>query len=98
MSRGRTLGLVVVGLAIVAGALVWWPRSQQKPATPSSPPPVANTPRALEFSKAEVIRLEPATLTRVVPITGTLTATIQTIVKSRVSGISARSPCARAWQ
>jgi len=32
------------------------------------------------------MRLEPVALTRVVPITGTLTATIQTIVKSRVSG------------
>jgi RND family efflux transporter MFP subunit len=86
VSRGRTLGLIVVGLVIAAGALVAWQRSQQKPVAQSPQPPAASTARALEFSAAEVIKLEPVALTRVVPITGTLTATIQTIVKSRVSG------------
>jgi multidrug efflux pump subunit AcrA (membrane-fusion protein) len=86
VSRGRTLGLIVVGLVIAAGALVAWQRSQQKLVAQSPQPPAASTARALEFSAAEVIKLEPVALTRVVPITGTLTATIQTIVKSRVSG------------
>lgn len=87
MSRVRTLGLGIALLALVAGALAWWQKSQPTPAPARSPQSLpANPPRALEFSATEVIRLEQVALSRAVPITGTLTATTQTIVKSRVSG------------
>lgn len=85
MTRGAraTLGLLALGLLGAAG---WWwqrpmPRAIDPPATTIAPPS-----KALEFSAGEVIRLAPTKLVRSIPVTGSVNATAQTLVKSRVSG------------
>ncbi len=84
MKRAGAIGLLVLAAALVSAGL-WWRQSAPSPSAPQ-PAPTAAAARPLEFATNEVIRLEPTALRRVVPITGTLTATTQTIVKSRVSG------------
>lgn len=85
MTRGAraTLGLLALGLLGAAG---WWwqrpmPRAIDPPATTIAPPS-----KALEFNAGEVIRLAPTKLVRSIPVTGSVNATAQTLVKSRVSG------------
>ena len=85
MRRARGVVLLLAIASIGAGFWVW------KTVRPPAPPATASAASAavakpLQFSPNEVIRLEPAALQRVVPVTGTLTATTQTVVKSRVSG------------
>jgi RND family efflux transporter MFP subunit len=78
--------LLLLAAASVGAGLWWWQAGRTPSRTTTATPPSAAAAKALEFSPAEVIRLEPSALQRLLPITGTLTATTQTIVKSRVSG------------
>ena len=63
------------------------PRRSAVPDTVADPPTTRYaTAKPLEFAADEVLRLAPVSLARSIPVTGTLNASQQTIVKSRVSG------------
>lgn len=87
MKRSRLLTLALAGLAAAAVATLIVMRSADRapPAVVGLAPGRAIEPM-LTFSPAELITLAPLTLTRSIPITGSLNAVAQTVVKSRVSG------------
>jgi len=76
--------LVVVVLAAGGGWML-----RQRAAAPA-PTPAAAQPSApqtpVEFAAADVITLQPVTIARTVPLTGSLRAVDQTVVKTKVAG------------
>lgn len=86
MTRARASIVLLIAAIAIGGGLWWFKRPPQSPAPTTQPKPSDSTARALEFGASEVLTIRATTLTRTLPITGTLTATAQTIVKSRVSG------------
>lgn len=89
----RTLRFAIIALALLAAsAAAWrWYSTRAAADKQSSVAPTADTrpkaaSRTLEFSPTELHTVSPGRIARVVPITGTLSATQQTVVKSRVAG------------
>lgn len=88
----RTVRLFIVAAALLTAAAAGWRWYASRPAAPGQPTHSAPAQRApaalkpLEFSADELITLSPTRIARVIPITGTLNATRQTVVKARVSG------------
>ncbi|HYF57713.1 MAG TPA: efflux RND transporter periplasmic adaptor subunit [Burkholderiaceae bacterium] len=78
----RALPIAAVALAIAAGA-GWWLRAG---APASSVPVAAPAPAPVELAAADVFVVAPATLSRGVPLTGTLKPVDQTVVKTKVAG------------
>jgi membrane fusion protein, multidrug efflux system len=74
-------GLVLA--AIVAGVVAWV--ALRQPASPAaSESPTAQGP--LELAAVDVIAVEPRVLTRMLPLSGTISPFVQATVKSKVSG------------
>jgi RND family efflux transporter MFP subunit len=86
MTRARALILLIGVLAATGAGVGWWKAQRPQASPPANITGAGSQARPLEFGPTEVIRLEPGALARVVPITGTVIAPTQTIVKSRVSG------------
>jgi len=89
----RTLRFAIITLALLAAsAAAWrWYSTRTAADNQSSVAPTADTrpkaaSRTLEFSPTELHTVSPGRIARVIPITGTLSATQQTVVKSRVAG------------
>jgi len=89
----RTLRFAIITLALLAAsAAAWrWYSTRTAADKQSSVAPTADTrpkaaSRTLEFSPTELHTVSPGRIARVIPITGTLSATQQTVVKSRVAG------------
>ncbi|MFP5461472.1 MAG: efflux RND transporter periplasmic adaptor subunit [Gammaproteobacteria bacterium] len=91
MSRARraALLLTVLALGLAAG---WWAGRRdagEQADTPAAPAPAAQAeapPSVLEFAASDLLRLEPGPVTRTIPLTGTLKASNQTLVRAKVSG------------
>ncbi len=78
MKRGAALAVVaLLAAGGVAGAIVL-----RRPA----PPPAAVAPPTIEFLPGELWTAQPLVLARTLPLTGTLKAANQTVVKTRVAG------------
>ncbi|MFM7570652.1 MAG: hypothetical protein ACKO8O_18380, partial [Betaproteobacteria bacterium] len=86
MTRARALILLIGVLAAAGVGIGWWKAQRPQPIPPANKTTATPAARPLEFGPTEVIRLAPVALARAVPITGTVIAPTQTIVKSRVSG------------
>jgi len=83
--------ILVAALVVVAlGAALAWlarrPAPASTPANATAPAAAPATPAAIELSHAEVITLAPGSVARTIPLTGTLKATNQTLVRARVAG------------
>lgn len=87
MKLAKRLSLALIAVACVGAALWWWKR-QPNTTSPAAAPTASSAPvaRPLEFKAGEVLQLATVSLVRSIPVTGTLNATTQTLVKSRVSG------------
>lgn len=81
------LATVVVALAAGGG---WMLRQRAaappQAAVPAATPVAAAAQAAVEFAAADVMTLLPVTIARTVPLTGTLRAVDQTVVKTKVAG------------
>jgi RND family efflux transporter MFP subunit len=88
MKRPLVVTAALAALAAAGGAWVLAPRPPAPAAAPaaatSTPAPAAEAP--VEFAPADIETLAPATLARSVPLTGTLRAVEQTVVKTPVAG------------
>lgn len=76
--------VVVVALAAGGGLLL-----KRRAAAPAAAPAAAATPAepaALEFAAADIETLAPSTISRTVPLTGSLKPVDQTVVKTKVAG------------
>ncbi len=82
-TRNRFIALLVVLLAVAAFGTAIWQRQAKKAeeARDKDKPPVA-----LEFAPADLASLENATLSRWLPVSGTLQPVRQATVKAKVSG------------
>ncbi|MEN9773175.1 MAG: cation/multidrug efflux system, membrane-fusion component [Pseudomonadota bacterium] len=82
----RTLwGLIVVAVAAVGG---WYGLKARKtdPSTPPMASPTRPAETVIELTQSDLLTVEPSRLTRSLPVTGTLMASSQTLVRARVSG------------
>lgn len=84
----RSLSIVVVVLALVAGGGWLWSQRAPAPAagTPAGGASKAAVESPVEFAAADVLTVEPVTVARTIPLTGTLRPVDQTIVKAKVAG------------
>jgi membrane fusion protein (multidrug efflux system) len=83
--RRRTLAVALALVLAVGGAGAWLrARSPQPAAAPASA--AAAQPAPVEFAAADVVVVSPGTIARTVPLTGTLRAVDQTVVKAKVPG------------
>ncbi|MEN9763429.1 MAG: hypothetical protein RI906_3255 [Pseudomonadota bacterium] len=89
----RTLRFAILALALLAASAAAWrwystraTADRQSSAAPTADSRPKAAPRALEFALAELHTVSPSRIARSIPITGTLSATQQTIVKARVAG------------
>lgn len=73
--------LAVLLTLLAAGA--WFGRGKRTPPAPVAPPATEST---LEFTASDVATLEKTTLSRSIPLTGTLKAVDQTLVRAKVAG------------
>ena len=77
---------VVAALAIAVAALGWrWYAGKATPPGKTAPA-AATEAAALEFAAAELAEVAPADLARTLPVTGTVRAVTQTIVRAKVAG------------
>lgn len=88
MKRRTLAGVVLVAIALVLG---WqFLRKPQTPAAATAPPASTGGPTAapgsVELAAGELITLEPGRIARSIPLTGTLRATQQTLVRAKVAG------------
>ena len=90
MRSKRLLLLTLVALIAVVGTLAWYRSTQTLPARAAgqgvSPSPSARAEPLIELTDSDLLTLAPGRLVRSIPITGTLTAASQTLVRARVSG------------
>ena len=86
MKPAMRIVLGLVALLVIGTALWWWRQGTKLNAKPDAPANITQVAKPLEFIASEVIRLAPVSLARSIPVTGTLNATEQTMVRSRVSG------------
>ena len=85
MNRRSVAATVVVVAAALAAGGAWWTRQGTKPAqTPPAAP--ASAPAVVEFAASDLLTIAPASIARTVPLTGTLRATNQTLVRAKVAG------------
>lgn len=88
LSHMKRLIAAVLTLVLVLGGWAWM-RSRSTPAPPVAQPAsaqVAPTPAVLEFAPDDVITIATGTLTRTIPLTGTLRPVNQTVIKAKVAG------------
>lgn len=71
-------------LAVLLATGIWWARQRQTATVPS--PVASSQPAAIEFAAADLLTVAPVTLSRGIPITGTLKPLNQTVVKTKVAG------------
>jgi RND family efflux transporter MFP subunit len=76
--------VVAVLVALAAGGWMLRPRPAAAPAASSASSAPAVAP--VEFAAADVVTLQPATLARTIPLTGTLRPVQQALVKTKVAG------------
>ncbi len=82
LRRGLVLALIVAGLA--AGL---WSLKQRGASTPAPATPAASAPApSAEFTPEDLMTVQPVTLERQIPLTGTLRAVHQTLVRAKVAG------------
>jgi membrane fusion protein (multidrug efflux system) len=74
--------VLIVLLAIAAVAVTWW--LMRDPATPAADAEKVTPP--LELSQVDLGTVEPRVLTRLLPISGSLSPLVQATVKAKVSG------------
>jgi len=88
----RSTRLTVIALfALGVAAAAWYllstrlsaPPAQGRTGAPASSGP---TEPVVELARADMLRIEPGRLTRTLPVTGTLAASAQTLVRARVAG------------
>jgi membrane fusion protein (multidrug efflux system) len=88
----RSARLTVIALfALGVAAAAWYllstrlsaPPAQGRTGAPASSGP---TEPVVELARADMLRIEPGRLTRTLPVTGTLAASAQTLVRARVAG------------
>jgi RND family efflux transporter MFP subunit len=88
-TRRAALLLTVLALGLAAG---WWAGRRDgapEAGAPDAAAPAAQAeapPSVLEFAASDLLRLEPGPVTRTIPLTGTLKASNQTLVRAKVSG------------
>lgn len=75
--------LVIVLVLLVTGA---WVSARIAASKPTSAASSAPAPAALEFTAADVIKVQERALTRTLPLTGTLSPHTETVVKARAAG------------
>jgi membrane fusion protein, multidrug efflux system len=78
----RIVPILIAVLVIAAAVLTWWlMRSPQTPATTET-----KVTAPLELAQVDVAVVEPKMLTRLLPLSGTLSPFVQATVKSKVGG------------
>ncbi len=85
MRRGVVVSAVLLA-ALAAGAGWQWRARAPGPQADAGTPATAPAERLLEFAPADVATVVPVTVSRTVPLTGTLRPVDQTVVKSKVPG------------
>ena len=88
MSRARraALLLTVLALGLAAG---WWAGRRDdggQAGAPDAPAQAEAPPSVLEFAASDLLTLEAGPVARTIPLTGTLKASNQTLVRAKVSG------------
>jgi len=83
--------LIAAALILTLAASWWgWSRTRASATPPSptqaTPAQPAPAPAVLEFAADDVITLAPGTLTRSIPLTGSLRPVNQTVIKAKVAG------------
>lgn len=77
----------LVAAALVAGGGWWWRQHAQPPqAAAAQAPAPAPAEQAIEFAAGDVATVAAVTISRTVPLTGTLKPVAQTVVKTKVPG------------
>jgi membrane fusion protein (multidrug efflux system) len=85
-SRNTVLLLVVFILALAAGGWIWKSRQGSTPVVAPGTATASNAAATIEFSASDLLVLAPTTLARSIPLTGSLRAVDQTVVRTRVAG------------
>lgn len=85
-SRNTVLLLLVLLLALAAGGWVWKSRQGGTPAAVPGTAAASSAAATIEFAASDLIVLAPATLARSIPLTGSLRAVDQTVIRTRVAG------------
>lgn len=81
MFRVRKVHLAVLAAALIAVGAFATLRAKPRPAVPATPGPAV-----LEFTQADLYIVEPRTLARMLPLTGTLMTLTEATVKAKVAG------------
>jgi membrane fusion protein (multidrug efflux system) len=87
--KRSTLTAVVVLVALGAAAAGWYglaPRQTTTPPPAGKGSPAPSPEPVIELSQADMLTVAPGRLTRSLPVTGTLAASAQTLVRARVAG------------
>src|SRR5690606_18791531 len=77
----RLAPFAILVLLIAAGALTWWLLRD-----PAAPAPQSKVTAPLELSQVDVSVVQPRVLTRLLPLSGSLSPVVQATVKSKVGG------------
>ena len=89
MKRRTLAGVALVAIALLAGtAWIVRQRASAPRSAPSAGAPGADAAGSptLEFAAADLMSLAPASIARTIPLTGSLRATNQTLVRAKVAG------------
>jgi membrane fusion protein (multidrug efflux system) len=78
----RFAPFLIAAVLIAAGVLTWW--MLREPAAPATPEVKVTAP--LELSQVDISVVEPRVLTRLLPLSGSLSPVVQATVKSKVGG------------
>jgi len=85
----RRVLVAAVVLALLAGTGAWWRLRTPATAGPTgATAPAANAPipAAVEFAAGDLVTVGPVTLSRTIPLTGTLRPVTQAMVRTKVAG------------
>jgi multidrug efflux pump subunit AcrA (membrane-fusion protein) len=90
MKRSVKLVAAVALVAVTVATVLWWTGRAQRQTEAQeagrTASPATNPPVAIDLAANEVMTVSPTRIARTIPVTGTLNAVEQTVVKSRVSG------------